>query len=30
MRFETLRYSWDPGNPLNGAQAKMRDLSAHR
>jgi adenylyltransferase/sulfurtransferase len=30
MRFETLRYSWDPGNPLNGAQAKMRDLSVHR
>jgi adenylyltransferase/sulfurtransferase len=30
MRFETLRYSWDRGNPLNGAQAKMRDLSAHR
>jgi molybdopterin-synthase adenylyltransferase len=29
MRFETLRYSWDPGNPLNGAQAKMRDLSMH-
>jgi adenylyltransferase/sulfurtransferase len=30
MRFETLRYSWDPGNPLNGTQVKMRDLSAHR
>src|SRR5437868_8764103 len=30
MRFETLRYSWDLANPLNGAQAKMRDLSAHR
>jgi adenylyltransferase/sulfurtransferase len=30
MRFETLRYSWDPVNPLNGTQVKMRDLSAHR
>lgn len=22
MRFETIGYGWDPGNPLNGAQAK--------
>ncbi len=21
MRFETLRYAWDPGNPLNGTRA---------
>ncbi|MCC6890890.1 MAG: molybdopterin-synthase adenylyltransferase MoeB [Hyphomicrobiales bacterium] len=29
MRFETLRYSWDPDNPLSGPQATIRDLSAH-
>ena len=22
MRFETLRYGWDPDNPLSGASAK--------
>ena len=29
MRFETLTYVWDPGNPLSGEQATIRDLSAH-
>jgi adenylyltransferase/sulfurtransferase len=29
MRFETLRYSWDPGNPLSGEQPSIRDLSGH-
>jgi adenylyltransferase/sulfurtransferase len=29
MRFETLTYAWDPGNPLSGEQATIRDLSAH-
>jgi adenylyltransferase/sulfurtransferase len=29
MRFETLRYSWDPANPLSGSQATIRDLSVH-
>jgi adenylyltransferase/sulfurtransferase len=24
MRFETIGYSWDPANPLNGAQAQDR------
>jgi adenylyltransferase/sulfurtransferase len=27
MRFETLRYSWDPANPLSGEQPTIRDLS---
>jgi adenylyltransferase/sulfurtransferase len=30
MRFETLRYARDPGNPLNGDGAVIVDLSAHR
>ncbi|MCP9627823.1 molybdopterin-synthase adenylyltransferase MoeB [Rhodopseudomonas palustris] len=30
MRFETLRYSRDPGNPLNGDAPSIRDLSGHR
>ena len=30
MRFETLRYAWDPANPLNGERPTMRDLSAHK
>jgi adenylyltransferase/sulfurtransferase len=30
MRFETLRYEWDPGNPLSGARPTIRDLSIHR
>ena len=29
MRFETLRYQWDPANPLSGETPTMRDLSAH-
>jgi adenylyltransferase/sulfurtransferase len=29
MRFETLRYSWDPANPLSGEQPTIRDLSGH-
>jgi adenylyltransferase/sulfurtransferase len=29
MRFETLRYSWDPANPLTGEQPTIHDLSAH-
>jgi len=29
MRFETLRYAWDPANPLSGSQASIRDLSVH-
>ncbi|MGC2124542.1 MAG: HesA/MoeB/ThiF family protein, partial [Xanthobacteraceae bacterium] len=29
MRFETLRYAWDPANPLSGELATIRDLSVH-
>ena len=29
MRFETLSYAWDPDNPLSGADATIKDLSAH-
>ena len=29
MRFETLRYAWDPENPLTGERPTIRDLSAH-
>jgi molybdopterin-synthase adenylyltransferase len=29
MRFETLRYAWDPANPLSGEQLTIKDLSAH-
>jgi adenylyltransferase/sulfurtransferase len=29
MRFETLNYAWDRGNPLSGDQPTIRDLSAH-
>src|SRR3954453_480036 len=29
MSFETLRYGWDPENPLSGAQPTIRDLSGH-
>jgi adenylyltransferase/sulfurtransferase len=29
MRFETLSYDWDPGNPLSGEKPTIRDLSAH-
>ncbi|MGP9813271.1 HesA/MoeB/ThiF family protein [Rhodopseudomonas sp. NSM] len=30
MRFETLRYSRDPANPLNGDAPKIHDLGGHR
>ncbi|MBV9460827.1 MAG: molybdopterin-synthase adenylyltransferase MoeB [Bradyrhizobium sp.] len=30
LRFETLRYARDPGNPLNGDGAVISDLSGHR
>ena len=29
MRFETLRYSWDPENPLSGDHPTISDLSVH-
>jgi molybdopterin-synthase adenylyltransferase len=29
MRFETLRYAWDPANPLSGERPTIKDLSAH-
>ncbi len=29
MRFETLGYGWDPGNPLSGEKPTIRDLSVH-
>jgi adenylyltransferase/sulfurtransferase len=29
MRFETLRYGWDPANPLTGEAPTIHDLSAH-
>jgi adenylyltransferase/sulfurtransferase len=29
MRFETLNYAWDQGNPLSGEKATIRDLSVH-
>jgi adenylyltransferase/sulfurtransferase len=29
MRFETLNYAWDPGNPLSGKRPTIRDLSGH-
>src|ERR1700760_82300 len=29
MRFETLRYRWDPQNPLNGDASGITDLSGH-
>src|SRR5438270_1748632 len=29
MRFETLRYGWDPENPLSGERPTIRDLSGH-
>lgn len=28
MRFETLRYAWDPANPLSGERPTIRELSA--
>jgi molybdopterin/thiamine biosynthesis adenylyltransferase len=29
MRFETLRYEWNPDNPLSGKDPTIRDLSIH-
>jgi adenylyltransferase/sulfurtransferase len=29
MRFETLNYAWDPGNPLSGDNPTITDLSEH-
>src|SRR5208282_353266 len=29
MRFETLRYAWDPANPLTGEVPTIHDLSGH-
>jgi molybdopterin-synthase adenylyltransferase len=29
MRFETLRYGWDPPNPLSGEHPTIHDSSAH-
>jgi adenylyltransferase/sulfurtransferase len=29
MRFETLRYAWDPANPLTGEHPTIQDLSAY-
>jgi molybdopterin-synthase adenylyltransferase len=29
MRFETLRYAWDPANPLTCENPTIHDLSAH-
>ena len=29
MRFETLRYAWDPENPLSGERPTIKDLSVH-
>lgn len=29
-RFETLKYRWDPSNPLNGKEPRYSDLSHHR
>ena len=28
-RFSTVRYAWDPENPLNGKNPRFRDLSHH-
>jgi len=30
MRFETLRYAWDPANPLSGERPTIKDLSIHK
>jgi len=29
MRFETVEYRYDPGNPLSGTTPSIRDLSVH-
>jgi len=30
MRFETLSYAWDPGNPLSGEKPTIKDLSIYK
>ncbi len=30
MRFETLSYDWDPGNPLSGDKPTIEDLAIHK
>ena len=30
LRFETLRYGWDPANPLTGEKPTIRDLSVNK
>jgi adenylyltransferase/sulfurtransferase len=30
MRFETLSYAWEPGNPLSGERPSITDLSSHK
>ena len=30
MRFETLNYAWDEGNPLSGTNPTIKDLSIHK
>lgn len=30
MRFETLRYGWDPANPLSGENPAIKELSVQR
>ncbi len=29
MRFETLRYEWNPENPLSGETPTIKDLSTY-
>jgi len=29
MRFETLRYAWDPANPLSGETPTIKELASH-
>ena len=29
-RFDIVKFAWDPDNPLNGANATIKDLSAHK
>jgi molybdopterin-synthase adenylyltransferase len=29
MRFESLRYAWDPANPLSGEHPTIKDLAEH-
>lgn len=30
LRFETLSYAWDPGNPLSGEHPRITDLTTHQ